>query len=1037
MDEQGGTIAFDSIDDRHGLVQGGQWTDGIINGALDLDGVDDYVALPDNSPVWLPRNDFCISLWVKLRRPPGIADEVLIDMNFANSSRPSYELGYALGRHSTTNGKLQFYMTTGDTDDDLDSNTTLYANTWYHVVAVRQGQIQSLYINGELDASRLCDGAAIDFNGDYDDDNVHIGRYTADGIPQQYTDGIFDDVRLYNGALSQQEIQQLYLQGSQGLLAHWQFDEGQGSVAADSVGGYHGTVYGAQWTSGMLDGAIDLDGVDDYVALPDNEPVWLPRNDFCVAFWIKPRRPLGEAQEVLVDLNAAGSSDPSRELGYNIVREQGNGRLSFNMTTLSNPDENLVGTTALLPNKWYHVVVLRSGTVQSLYVNGELDATRTCSSDPIDFVGSYDDDRVNVGRATTNVGLPRYHTDGIFDDLRIYSRALTEQEIQDMYIPPAEPAIWHVDEQNGDNANDGLSAETALKTIAAAIAAANNGDTILLWPGNYFEPVDFLGKAVTVHSAADAAMISGGSADGVTFHSGEGPDSVLRNVVLTNSKNAVTCNNASSPTLLNLTIANNDFGIAAYENSAPTIRNCILHENAQGDLFDCIAEHSWVQREQSAAEPGLVSHWKFDSESGTVAFDSVGNNHGTIHGATWTTGYIGSALDYSATGDYVEIPDSDDLTPRNAMTLAFWLFNQGQTDAGVYKFASCPDQPDSPGNSRAYALAVHADDKKLWFRAFASSNTYDDLVSSSQVGLHQWHHVAVTFNNGVGTIYIDGLPDRTEAMSVSSIMNDAQPLTIGAVWDYCGSDNLRDMLTGKLDDLRLYNRVLSADEIQSIYSSGSIPGVSPDPLFADPAFYDFHLKSKRGRYWSEHDVWVLDNVTSPAVDAGDPDDDFSVEPQPNGGRINIGAYGGTPYASMNEAEAPHTCSADLNTDGIVNMRDLAVLALNWLGDAKTYNAPPTVAIESPSTRACFLKYETVSISAEAADPDGQVVAVEFYIDGTLIATDGNPSDGWTAEWEAVSTGSHDITAVAVDDKGATGVSEPRSIEVDSTGGGGR
>jgi hypothetical protein len=71
-------------------------------------------------------------------------------------------------------------------------------------------------------------------------------------------------------------------------------------------------------------------------------------------------------------------------------------------------------------------------------------------------------------------------------------------------------------------------------------------------------------------------------------------------------------------------------------------------------------------------------------------------------------------------------------------------------------------------------------------------------------------------------------------------------------------------------------------------------------LFVDPDNDDYHLRSERGRYWPEHDVWVLDKVTSPCIDGGDPTMDPSYEPMPNGGLLNMGAYGGTPYAGMSE-----------------------------------------------------------------------------------------------------------------------------------------
>ena len=70
-----------------------------------------------------------------------------------------------------------------------------------------------------------------------------------------------------------------------------------------------------------------------------------------------------------------------------------------------------------------------------------------------------------------------------------------------------------------------------------------------------------------------------------------------------------------------------------------------------------------------------------------------------------------------------------------------------------------------------------------------------------------------------------------------------------------------------------------------------------DPLFADPDNGDFHLKSQDGRYDPATQTWILDEVTSLCIDAGDPNSPLGDEPEPNGGRINMGAYGGTCDAS--------------------------------------------------------------------------------------------------------------------------------------------
>lgn len=111
--------------------------------------------------------------------------------------------------------------------------------------------------------------------------------------------------------------------------------------------------------------------------------------------------------------------------------------------------------------------------------------------------------------------------------------------------------------------------------------------------------------------------------------------------------------------------------------------------------------------------------------------------------------------------------------------------------------------------------------------------------------------------------------------------------------------------------------VVDAAQMDATYSSiqGGWPGegnIDVDPLFADPVDWqadmpydpndpwsvgDYHLKSQAGRWDPNSQSWVVDDVTSPCIDAGDPNSPVGDEPQPNGGRINMGAYGGTAEAS--------------------------------------------------------------------------------------------------------------------------------------------
>jgi hypothetical protein len=150
--------------------------------------------------------------------------------------------------------------------------------------------------------------------------------------------------------------------------------------------------------------------------------------------------------------------------------------------------------------------------------------------------------------------------------------------------------IWHVDVINGDDTGDGLTRKTALRHIQTAIARNTTvgGDTVLVWPGVYKEMIGFMGKAITLQSAADAAIIEAPGADAVTFQ-GEGPLSVLKNFVIRDSAMAIAVNGLSSPTITQLTIVDNEFGIAVYdttvpEDPRPDISNCIFHNNG-GDIY--------------------------------------------------------------------------------------------------------------------------------------------------------------------------------------------------------------------------------------------------------------------------------------------------------------------------------------------------------------------------------------------------------------------------------------------------------------------
>ncbi|MBL7186538.1 MAG: hypothetical protein ISS70_09440 [Phycisphaerae bacterium] len=187
-----------------------------------------------------------------------------------------------------------------------------------------------------------------------------------------------------------------------------------------------------------------------------------------------------------------------------------------------------------------------------------------------------------------------------------------------------------------DSQEDGTDAHP-FDSIQEAIDIVRDGHTVLVLAGLYSR-IDYRGKTITVAGTDGAAVIEasspGQTGDAVTFHTGEGPDSVLRNFVIRNSAMAISLNYGSSPTISNVTIADNDFGIAAYENSNPDISNCIFWNNRDGDLFQCETRYSCLEGGAPADGNISVNPLFVDEAGGDYHLLSQGW-HWNTHDGSW------------------------------------------------------------------------------------------------------------------------------------------------------------------------------------------------------------------------------------------------------------------------------------------------------------------------------------------------------------------------------------------------------------------
>ncbi|HMA59580.1 MAG TPA: LamG domain-containing protein [Halanaerobiales bacterium] len=455
MDEgRGNTVSDFSGNGNDGTLEGDpQWVDGRHGKALDFDGSSDYVAIDNlyyNSGGEIPY--LTVSAWVKI--PEGGGSWSILDYD-----RSEY-FTFAEGR-LVTDGTVEFDTTSsGGSVDDFGGTTNIEDGNWHHVAAVFDSSDtndKKIYVDGELDNEKNAygDGVALGtgvtrygFIGDGSEASSFDG-----GRNSLYYQGKVDEIRLYHRALSDSEIQDLYNRGlakitqpdRTGLVAHWKFDEGRGQTTGDSsfntnsgtlnLGTSGNTSVANAWTDGRYGQALQLDGsgtVDgttygDHVEIPesitrtDNYPdgvtysIWLKADNDAVD-----RMALFRGASTIRHIEIYSDSKKFRT---EAAKQNG-----YSFGTGNFPDE--------IKGKWSHFTIVFANNEANRpvrwYQNGTLFYTGDMTS------GDYPDTEYfsfgSIGRSTGNTSYTYAKSfDGTIDDVRIYSKALTEDEIEGLY----------------------------------------------------------------------------------------------------------------------------------------------------------------------------------------------------------------------------------------------------------------------------------------------------------------------------------------------------------------------------------------------------------------------------------------------------------------------------------------------------------------------------------------------------------------------------------------------------------------------------
>ena len=488
-------------------------------------------------------------------------------------------------------------------------------------------------------------------------------------------------------------------------------------------------------------------------------------------------------------------------------------------------------------------------------------------------------------------------------------------------------------------------------TIQAAIEDANDGDTVQIRPGRYTGPgnrdIDFLGKAITVtgtdpddpNTVAQTIIDCNDAGRGFYFHHAEGRDSIVDGLTITKglagTGAGILCASGASPTIRNNIIRDNRIpfdddggaGIGCWLGASPLIVGNIIQNNhcepgGGGGGIRCY----------EAGEPVITNNLICGNSASSgggicVNFCSPVISDCTFIG-NWAMSMAGALL------------ADRDVT----LTDCAFIDNRAPSGGGLYNYYCSPTLIGCyfAGNAAEYqGGAIFNTDgcistlRGCLFCGNAAGEIGGAIYYHSYDGTYRPACTNCTFSGNRSP--------RGNALACTTHLWTGQEsihLANCILWD--GGNEIWTDAAGTVS-------VVFSNIKDGWTGQGNI---DVDPLFTDQGRWDpngtsedanddfwgdgdYHLKSQAGRWDPNSETWVIDDVTSPCIDAGDPMSPIGPEPFPNGGIINMGAYGGAPQASrsyFNKPPCQTIVAGDINGDCAVDFNDFRLMALHWCED---------------------------------------------------------------------------------------------------------
>jgi hypothetical protein len=398
----------------------------ISNSALDFDGNDDQVVVSHSSSL-SPINFVTVGFWVN----PSIYEDGKTILEKGSHVNLYYRSYGFYGPQN--NGKISFFVSSNNTELAVSSTSNIELNQWTHVVGVFNGNSIKIYVNGNLESEQLLVG-----NINQNTEPLQFGSQRYYAFSDYWFNGLLDDIAIYNRVLTEEEIQNLYTGTTpaacldlpanlqDGLVGYWPFC---GNANDESGNGNDGAVNGATLVEdrfGNAGSAYSFDGLDDYIIA--NASTALDASSYSeitLSAWVNTVEfsPTGSASKIITHTSIDGSNGQQYALSVQhdsaLYFLAGTGQFEANGINVS--------SAVLFTNQWQHAIMTYDGESVRFYINGNLVFTKQESDNfPTSPTGAL---------VFSSIQSSQYNRlyNGLLDDIAIYNRALTPEEVTQLY----------------------------------------------------------------------------------------------------------------------------------------------------------------------------------------------------------------------------------------------------------------------------------------------------------------------------------------------------------------------------------------------------------------------------------------------------------------------------------------------------------------------------------------------------------------------------------------------------------------------------